>query len=207
MTQPDFDEIARRPARYWHIDGFPELMVGLLWVVWGAAWLFGQALPHDWRWNAYWLIMPAVLACSGFLLQRTTMWLKSRVTYPRTGYVAFKEPSAPVRAVVAAFVILAAVLLAYMVFTTDATLEQRMPAVFGVLLSLALIVIAVQQHTPHHFVLAAAALVLTLVTARATSGWNAMNWLLVTLGAATALVGAVRLALFLRAHPREAEGL
>jgi hypothetical protein len=41
MQQPDLNDIARRPARYWNIDGLPELMLGLLWIAWGGAWLFG----------------------------------------------------------------------------------------------------------------------------------------------------------------------
>lgn len=109
MPHRDRNDIARRPAQYWNIDGLPELMVGVLWMVWGGAWLVGQTVPHDWRWNAYWLIVPPALG---------------------------------------------------------------------------------------------------LAVGAMTTGWDSMNWMFVALGAACALVGAVRLALFLRAHPISAvEGM
>lgn len=208
MEHPDLKDIGRRPARYWHIDGLPELMVGSLWVVWGAAWLAGQAVPRDWRWTAYWLVMPAVLAGSGFALNWATRRLKERISMPRTGYVAWKEPDRAARWALAAFIVVATVLLAVYVLWGEATpFERRAPVVLGVILSLSFLAIGVRQHTPHHFPLAGAALMLTLAIASLTSGWNTFSWILVALGTTCAAVGAVRLVMFLKAHPPMAEGL
>jgi hypothetical protein len=207
MSHPDFDDLARRPAKYWHIDGLPELMVGLLWIVWGAAWLIGQTLPHDWRWTTYWLLMPPALAAAGFGMNWATRRLKERFTFPRAGYVAWNPPTLAARALAAAFAIGGALLLAAFVLWGDVPMQQRMPAVLGGVLSLAFLAIAVHQHTPHHFVLAGAALILTIAIVPSLSGWNAFNWLLLALGAACAAVGTLRLLTFLKTHPPLAEGL
>ena len=93
MQRPNLDDIARRPAQYWMIDGLPELMLGVLWIVWGAAWLAGERLPHAWPWKAYWLIVPPALAMSGLAVNAMTRALKRRVTFPRAGYVEWDQPA------------------------------------------------------------------------------------------------------------------
>lgn len=207
MAGPDLNDLAARPARYWHIDGLPELMVGCLWVVWGAAWLAGEAVPRDWRWTAYWLLMPPLLAAAAVALNRATRRLKDRVTVPRAGYVAWNPPGYASRVAIAASIVVAALVLAALVLAGGAPFERRAPAVLSVSLSLSFIAVAISTRMPHHFVLAAAALMLTLAIVPLTSGWDAFNWVLIALGAACAIVGAVRLVLFLRAHPRAAEGM
>lgn len=202
MTHTDLDDLARRPARYWTIDGLPELMLGVLWIVWGAAFLAGQALPHDWRWTAYWLTVAPVLALSGIAGNWLTRRLKARVTFPRAGYVEWKAPERRSLAWVGAAIVLAALALAVAVLAAGgAGIEHRAPAVMGVILSLSFIAVAVRRRTPYHLALAGAAVVLTVAVATISSGWDAMNWLFISLGAVCALVGAVRLARFMRTHP------
>lgn len=75
---------ARRRARdYWDIDGLPALLAGATTVLFGVAWL-----PKDRPWPGVafvlWLVAWIFLVES----KGTLEWLKSRITYPRTGYVA-----------------------------------------------------------------------------------------------------------------------
>jgi hypothetical protein len=209
MEHVDLHEIARRPAQYWTIDGLPELTLGVLWVVWGGAWLVGGTLPHDWRWTAYWTIVPPALALSGVAVTWVTQRLKQRITFPRAGYVAMREPAGWTRASVGAFVVLAALLLAAVTLRADgARLERTVPAVLTVILALSFVAIAVRRRTPHHLALAAATVVLSVAIGTIATGWDVMNWLFVALGLLSILVGAVRLVMFLRAHPLpQAEGL
>jgi peptidoglycan/LPS O-acetylase OafA/YrhL len=205
----NLDELARRPARYWTIDGLPELMVGLLWLVWGGAWLVGETLPHDWRWTAYWLIVPPALALSGVGINWITRRLKERITFPRAGYVQWKEPDRRTALAVGAAIVLAAAVLAAVILTKDRRdLERTVPAVINVVLALSFLAVGVRHRTPHHLALAGAAVVLALAIGAITTGWDAMNWLFVALGTVCIVVGGIRLALFLRAHPLSAaEGL
>ena len=209
MPHPDLNDIARRPAQYWNIDGLPELTVGVLWMVWGGAWLVGQTVPHDWRWTAYWLIVPPALALGGVAATWATRRLKERVTFPRAGYVEWKRPDRRTRFFVATAAVVAASALALLVLTNHTgSVEQRAPAVISVILSLSFVAAGLKQRAPHYLALAAVAVALGLAVGTMTTGWNSMNWLFVALGAACTLVGAVRLALFLRAHPISAvEGL
>lgn len=155
------------------------------------------------------MIVPPTLALSGVAVTWATRRLKQRVTFPRTGYVALEQPDARTRLFVAAAVVVAASALALLVLTNHTrSVEQTAPAVISVILSLSFVAAGLKQRAPHHLGLAAAAAALGLAVGSMKTGWDSMNWLFVALGAACALVGAVRLALFLRAHPISAvEGM
>jgi len=203
VQHPNLDDLARRPARYWNVDGLPELMMGLLWIAWGGAWLIGQRVPHDWRWTAYWLAVPPALAAGGFAAVWATRRVKERLTFPRTGYVEWKEPSRGARLSAAAVAITAAVALAVMVVTRDMRqMEHMATPVLSVILSLSFVVASLKQRAPHYLALAGVAVALGLSLGAMKGGWASMNWMFLGLGAACALVGGLRLAFFLRQHPR-----
>jgi MFS family permease len=202
MQQPDLDEITRRPQKYWNVDGLPELMMGVLWMLWGGAWLFGQTLPHDWRWNAYWTAAPALLALSGFAAVWATKRLKARLTFPRAGYVEWKEPSRAANLSAAAVAMITAMVLAAAVVANDGATERLAAPILGVILSLAFVVASLRQRAPHYLALAAVAVALGLAVGAAEDGWTSVNWMFVAIGAASALLGGLRLALFMRKHPR-----
>jgi hypothetical protein len=205
MALPDLDDLARRPARYWNVDGLPELMAGLLWIVWGGAWLVGQQIPRGTPWNLSWVVVPPAPAAGGFVALRATQRLKERVTFPRAGYVEWKEPSRPARLGVAAVAIGTAVVLAAVVLTQDVgRIERAATLVLSVILALSFVVVSLRQRAPHYLALGAVAVVLGLSLGALLGGWASMNWMLLGLGAACALVGALRLARFLRRHPRPA---
>lgn len=75
---------ARRRARdYWDIDGLPALLAGATTVLLGVI-----LLPTERSWSGAALVL---WLGAWFLVaerKRTLEWLKSRITYPRTGYVA-----------------------------------------------------------------------------------------------------------------------
>lgn len=203
MQPPDLDDLARRPLRYWNVDGLPELMVGLLWIAWGGAWLIGQRIPPGSPWNVYWLVMPPTLAASGFAVMWATRRLKERLTFPRTGYVEWKEPGRGARLGAAAVAIAAALALAVMILTGNMRqMEQMATPVLSVILSLSFVVASLKQRAPHYLALAGVAVALGLALGAIQGGWESMNWMFLGLGAACALVGGLRLALFLRQHPR-----
>lgn len=210
-TDVDLDEVARRPVRYWNVDGIPELMMGVLWMVWGAAWLFGESLPDSARRQTYWAFTPVLLVLSGFASVWATKKLKARLTFPRTGYVSWKAPGAGARwGTAAASMVTALVLAAAIVLMRDGAPrgEQSAAPVVTVILSLAFVVASVRQRAPHYLALAAVAAALALALASLRAPWESLNRVFVLLGAATATVGALRLALFMRKHPRApAEGL
>lgn len=198
----NLDEIARRPQRYWDVDGLPELMMGLLWMLWGGAWLLGDTLPDDWRSNTYWAVAPAFLVVSSFATVWAIKRLKERFTFPRTGYVDWKEPSRSSRLGAAAVAMVTAMVLAAVAANRDAGVEHVAAPLLGVILSLGFVVASLRQRAPHLLALAAVAIALGLAFGALRAGWESVNWLFVALGAASAAVGGLRLVLFLRKNPR-----
>ena len=73
----------------------------------------------------------------------------------------------------------------------------------GVILSLSFAVASLSQRAPYLLALAGVALVLGLVFGASQTGWDAVNWMFVALGAATVLVGGIRLRRFVLRHPLE----
>jgi hypothetical protein len=200
MDHPDLHEIARRPQQYWSADGLPELVMGGLWMVWGSAWLLGERLPREWA-TAYWMIVPVLLVVSGLAAVHVIKRLKARLTFPRTGYVEWKEPSTAVRLAAAALAMVTAALLVAVVIRSDAGAGRHAPVVIGAILGLAFLAASVRQRAPHLLALAVVALGLGLAIGAVAEGWSAANWLFVGLGAATSLAGGLRLANFMSKHP------
>ena len=208
MQNVDLADIARRPQQYWNADGIPELLMGLLWMIWGGAWLAGERIPRGALYNVFWLLGPALLAFSGVAAVWATRALKARVTFPRAGYVAWQEPSRFTKFGAAALSIVTAAILAGVATRarSHGASSQMAAPILSVILSLAFLVAAVRQHAPHYLALAGVAVAMGIVLARSNAGWESANWLFVVLGAASAVIGAIRLGSFVRTHPRQAEG-
>jgi hypothetical protein len=200
----DLSEIERRSKKYWNVDGLPELMMGLLWILWGGSWLFGESLPRGAAWNVYWMFTPALLALSGVASIWATKKLKTRITFPRTGYVEWNAPTRGQRLTAAAVAMVTAALLTALIMRARVQgMEHVAPAALGVLLSLAFVVSSLTQRAPHLLALAGVALMLGLAFGALNGGWQSMNWMLVGLGTATFLSGSIRLSIFLKRHPLE----
>jgi hypothetical protein len=206
MTESiDLRDLERRSARYWSEDGLPELALGALWILWGAAWLVGNALPRGLLWNLYWIITPAALALSAAAAVWATKRLKARITFPRAGYVAWKAPTGRQRLVAAAVAVAGASAAVVLIQAGRASGVERATApALGVLLSLGFLVASLTQRVPLLLALAGVALVLGLAAGSLVIGWSGANWMLVGMGAAAIAAGAVRLRRFLARNPIEA---
>lgn len=205
MTQSvDLADIARRPQRYWNADGLPELMMGLVWMLWGLSWLIGESLPRGTVSSFYWILTPALLALSGFASVWATKKLKARITFPRAGYVEWTEPTGAQRAAAAAVAMISAALLVVILVKARANgVERTAPLALGVLLSLAFVIASLKQRAPHLLALAGVALMLGLTAGAVNAGWPSLNWILVGVGLATCISGLIRLVLFLKRNPLE----
>jgi hypothetical protein len=89
MEDRFLDMPGRRAAAYWFIDGLPELVagIGLVALGGGMVW-FHQFHPRSWPVRVALLAVGLVSLLIVFSCHRAiTLFLKSRVTFPRTGYV------------------------------------------------------------------------------------------------------------------------
>lgn len=198
----DLPDLERRSVKYWNEDGLPELIMGLLWVLWGGAWLVGSTLPGGPVRNTYWMFTPVLLALSGVAAVSLTKKLKARVTFPRTGYVRWKEPTRSQRLLTAAVAVVAAAAITAIVAKARAGgLETVAAPGVGVILGVGFLVASLTQRAPHLLALGGVALALGLAFGALDAGWGAMNWMFVALGIATTLMGAARFRRFLARHP------
>src|SRR5712671_33106 len=75
-------EAKRRARDYWDIDGLPALLAGATTVLLGIVWLY-TGNRSVWDFLLFWAFFSPLLKS-----KKTIEWLKGRITYPRTGYVA-----------------------------------------------------------------------------------------------------------------------
>jgi hypothetical protein len=76
----------RRAASYWFIDGLPDLVSGLALILCGIAGLLWRMYAPS-SWNRYYFVPVGLGFIAVFWNSRAILeFLKSRVTYPRTGY-------------------------------------------------------------------------------------------------------------------------
>jgi hypothetical protein len=87
-------EATKRAQRYWYEDGIWEIGFGLLNLILCAFYFLVQ---FD-LWTGPLVFIPLLLQIviiigAGWLINRVVAFLKERITYPRTGYVAYRKIS------------------------------------------------------------------------------------------------------------------
>lgn len=109
MTQDKdyLEEIKRRAYRYFYIDGLAEIGIGVLFVLVGPLLLAMDATQRGTplAWVAG-VGLPLLIIGGTLLIRRLVQNAKERVTYPRTGYVSYREQPGRGRWVVIAGVFL-----------------------------------------------------------------------------------------------------
>ena len=91
-TAPDVDSLMKRTLSSWYEDGLADLGLGGYFLVLGAV-LLCQALtpPGSPLWLLWTTGTPLVLVLGGVAAGWVIKRLKSRLTYPRTGYINFER--------------------------------------------------------------------------------------------------------------------
>lgn len=86
------NETMKQTRRYWYIDGISEMAAGFILMLIGGFFAIVPLISSD---NArIWVLaigQPALIILSIFFGSRVVHSVKERVTYPRTGYVAFRK--------------------------------------------------------------------------------------------------------------------
>ena len=84
------DEYAKRPIRYQNIDGLNELGIGILWMTLPLLEFFNKTAASGSFWHRRTTFFVCVAAFTVALLYGHKA-LKKRLTYPRTGYVKYRQ--------------------------------------------------------------------------------------------------------------------
>ncbi len=196
----NIDNIVRKTYRYYYDDGLVEIAIGLLFVAVGLILFAWQSIDYS--------PLVAIVVVMGLLVvviggAYLTNWLvremKKRITYPRTGYVAYRhgEPSKG-----RWFIPLAALALVVVsLFLPDSF--TRMSAIVGAILGAVLIFIGYRVSLPRFYIVG----IIALVSGVALSRSDAAEFIAVALtftiaGGALFLAGGFALISYLRDHPR-----
>ncbi len=94
MMENDIDKVVQRTYRYWYEDGLWEIATGCMIVVCGLLLLVVDSVPPGSPLASVLAVGFTILVLTfGWLaVGRTVKALKTRVTYPRTGYVSYHRP-------------------------------------------------------------------------------------------------------------------
>mgnify|MGYP000847084682 CR=1 FL=1 len=96
MDQKEIKSIAKRTERYWFDDGIWEIGFGLVNMLLAGFYAAADSINP----GSGWLLLPLqmVVIIGAFLgMRRLILFLKERITYPRTGYVAYRKPAPAAR--------------------------------------------------------------------------------------------------------------
>ncbi len=202
MVELDLKDIERRPLRHWNIDGLPELYMGLLWLVWGGLWIYGQSLLAGLARKIFWGVVPMLLVAATFLGGWFLKKIKERITYPRAGYVqpGRQRQRAAWAAIVGALAVVAAFPMA-----RSADLRALMPLLASAALSAVFALTARRMQVPFFLWYAPVPLLLQAGYYWIRGSFLSLEWMFVILGALCTVGGAIRLRRFLRANPKPAD--
>lgn len=196
---PDIQHIEKRTRRYWYMDGLAEIVMGGVSLILGAYFLLQAVLPEEsllsQLLNAG---MALVIIGLVFLGRRIIAFAKERLTYPRTGYVSYKQPPANRRWIAAGAALVAAA-LAVLLSAKAPPVVAWVPLISGLLIGAALIYFSYKVSVGRIYVLAVLSLLLGL--ALGLSGLEELLGLAIyyaVMGLALLLSGGLALVSYLR---------
>jgi hypothetical protein len=201
------DRAMRRPWRYWYEDGLAEMGAGAIFVVLGLC-FYAQTLP---------LPQPLLLLVSMFgpliamigvgkLADWAVKRLKARLTYPRTGYVAYRRERGGRRWLQRAALGAATGALVGALAALPA-LREWVPAATGTIIGAAFLYGGYRLELARFYLLAAVSIVIGTLVALSGLGdlWGGAVYF-GSLGLATAISGGLALYNYCRATRPLAEG-
>lgn len=136
MNDP-IKETQRQTQRYWYVDGLTEIGAGSLILLLGLLYLLADILSPgnlaDWLLN---FGQPVIIIAGGLLVNWAVRSLKAHITYPRTGYIAYrrKRGSKKTWAILATFGLTAGFAIAAVYFGQLAG-ERMSPILIGLMMA------------------------------------------------------------------------
>lgn len=203
----DIDKIEKRTVRSFYEDGLFEIALGLVFLLLGGYFFAQAVVPEDSALGGVLSILFIfVVVFAVFFVNRILRFFKRRITYPRTGYVAFKkkEPN-PKRRIATAIVggLIGASMAA--LYSLSPSIKVLLPALNGLILAIAVLLFANKIGLIRYYILAAASAVIGFaVTAAGIGDIKGVSLYYGIFGAAVVLSGLATLVVYLRRSPRPA---
>ncbi|HEX2991171.1 MAG TPA: hypothetical protein VHO49_10865 [Anaerolineales bacterium] len=164
--QTNFSDVEQRVKRYWFSDGIAELSGGGMFLLLGIYFALQQFLGQDSTVGGLLQASLALMMIGGaYLSRRMVNSLKTRITYPRTGYVEYQtDPKAawsrPILVMLLAFAISALSIAFVRMFQSF----DSMVAVTGVVVGMILVLLRAKvSGLARFYILGAVSMILGIV--------------------------------------------
>jgi hypothetical protein len=200
----DIEKIEKRTVQSFYDDGLFEIALGFIFLVFGG-YIFGQTIvPEGSPLNAVFSVLfVLVIVSSGFLVNRIVRFLKRRITYPRTGYVAYKKRELSPKRRLAAGIVGGVIAALFTLLAIAPSVKALLPALNGLLGAFAVLLFANKVGLIRFYILSAASAVIGIAVTVAGVGDSkgiSLYWSL--FGAALIVSGLATLVAYLRKSPR-----
>ena len=191
MNQENMHQMQKRLNRYWYVDGISEIGFGLLCLILGA-YFFGISYFEENSLLFQLLSIGFVLIIIGaaYGINRFVSFLKNRITYPRTGFVAYRRMRSYWRWLIGALV--GALSAGLMIFLTriPASLNWKV-FITGMVFTLVALYIAFRIGLLRYGIIAIAAFVLgTYLSVQSPGDYQGLAAFYLLLGATISGTGA-----------------
>lgn len=94
----DIDRAEQRARQYWYDDGLTEIAIGILFLAIGALFLVEAFAPPGSLPNSFSALGIVILVAGGIWVANWAVRAaKRRITYPRTGFVRYRQPARSTR--------------------------------------------------------------------------------------------------------------
>jgi len=205
----DIEKIEKRTVQSFYEDGLGEIALGPILLLLGGVFFATTVVPErSTIYQVLGVLSMLVVLSAALLTGRVVRFLKRRITYPRTGYVAFKKrersPKRRAAAMIVAGIIGASVAALY---GFSPSVNTLFPAVNGLLFAVAVFFFAHKVGLTRFYVLAAASAVIGIAIAAAGIGdIKGIGFFYLLYGVAIIISGVTTLVVYLRRSPRPGAG-
>jgi MFS family permease len=155
MTQENINinEIIRNTRRYWYVDGLAEIAGGLVIFFTGLSyWLVASMENNGVKSLLLIFAQPAVILLGSYIARKILPIIKAKLTYPRTGYLAFRKPQIKRRFQRFFFVGLMAAVIGALVAMFSSTLPERLlPFLSSIFLAIFSVYLGYQNGVPRFY--------------------------------------------------------
>jgi hypothetical protein len=198
----ELDQVTRRTRQYWFVDGLAELSVGGTFVVLGLYFYLQSILPEGSLLlfilqAGFVILLIGVIFLSRYIVRR----LKSRLTFPLTGYVSYKRASNKQRVVSAGLATIIASLNVALFMTTPLSLNW-IPAITGLIVGIIWLISAIRVGLIRFYLQSILSLLLGVALSLARlETYQSLAIYYTVMGIVLLISGGVTLAKYLHQYP------
>ena len=199
-------ETKQRIFQYWYIDGLPELALGGIFLILGLYFYIQAVIPNE---NLLGQILNVgfvvIIIGSVYLTRFLIGYFKNRLTYPRTGYVAYQRKPGQYRWIRVILAMGIAALVAGLIIAFPGY-EKLMPAITAIILSLVFLTFGYRGSILRFYLLSLISLVLGGVFSFLGTGGNiGLGYYYFLIGMICSLSGGCILRSYLKKYPDKPE--